>query len=270
MSGKFMGPEMILKSIKNNEWESWPLMLGAFAKWNQSWELPKVQAHRGFHQNLVDENSLEALAAAKEKKYQMAEIDVQITKDGIPVVYHDFNLKHRYSINVNVSELFYSDLVQFGSFPKLQDIIETKDRPDFLNIEIKSKNLIKFPIEEAVVSMIKNKKSRDSIMISSFNPWALMRIKFLNNNITRALLVTDQREIWNSYYLKKMWTVPLVEPHVLNVHYTMFNQKLISILKNSNVLTSAWTVNDLDRAKGLLKLGVDSIISDTILPVSLT
>ena len=82
--------------------------------------------------------------------------------------------------------------------------------------------------------------------------------------------MTDEPEIWNFYYLKRMWTVPLVEPHVLNIRYSMFNSNLISKLKKFNVLTSAWTVNDLDTAKSLVALGVNSIISDTLQPENLT
>jgi glycerophosphoryl diester phosphodiesterase len=264
-----MGPETVLKLIKN-DWESWPLSLGRFAGWNQSWALPVVQAHRGWHQDGILENSIEALAAAKSSGYQIAEIDVQITKDGIPVVFHDFNLRQQFSINVNISEMNYADLVQLGAFPKLQDVLTTKDRPPFLNIEIKSKNLLKFPVEDAVVEWIQKTQQAESVLISCFNPWALMRIKFLDKNLTRALLVTDQSERWNFYYLKKMWTLPLVEPHVLNIRHSMFSTELHAKLKNFNVLTAAWTVNDLELAKKLISDGVNSIISDTILPKSLT
>lgn len=264
-----MGPETILKSIKN-DWENWPLFLGAFSQWNHSWSLPKLQAHRGFHQEGIIENSLESLSAAKRKGYDMAEIDVQITKDGIPIVFHDFNLRHQYFINIEVSEMLYSDLVRLGNFPKLEEALLATDRPDYLNVEIKSKNLIKFPLEDAIVSLVKKIGCEDSILISSFNPWTLVRIRYLEKNLSRALLVTDQREIWNFYYLKRMWMLPLVEPHVLNIRHSMVTKELISKLKNFNVLTSAWTVNDLELSKNLISLGVDSIISDTILPGSIT
>ncbi|MBL7555372.1 MAG: glycerophosphodiester phosphodiesterase [Bdellovibrionaceae bacterium] len=264
-----MGPETILKSIKS-DWESWPLVLGTFSEWNHDWLLPKVQAHRGYHQNSIPENSMESLLAAKEKGYQMAEIDVQITRDRIPVVFHDFSLRNRYRLNVNVSELEFSDLIRIGTFSKLTDVLATENKPDFLNIEIKSKNFYQFPVEDAVVELIRKHQCADRVMISSFNPWALLRVKFLDRQLTRALLVTDEPEIWNFYYLKRMWTVPLVEPHVLNIRYSMFNSNLISKLKNFNVLTSAWTVNDLDIAKNLVAMGVNSIISDTLQPENLT
>lgn len=264
-----MGPETILKSIKN-EWADWPLLLGKFAQWNHDWTLPVVQAHRGYHQNSVPENSLDSLAAAKDKGYEMAEFDVQITRDRIPVVFHDFSLRGRYQLNVNVSELTYADLVNIGPFAKLTDVLTTTHRPDFLNIEIKSKNFYQFPIEDAVVELIQQHQCADRVIISSFNPWSLLRIKYINRQLTRALLVTDEAEIWNLYYLKRMWTVPLIEPHVLNFRHSMLNSGLVSKLKNFNVLTSAWTVNDLEVAKNLKSLGVDSIISDTLLPENLT
>jgi glycerophosphoryl diester phosphodiesterase len=245
-------------------------MLGTFSKWNHDWRLPAVQAHRGYHQGSIPENSMESLAAAKERGYQMAEIDVQITRDRIPVVFHDFTLRHKYKLNVNVAELMYSDLNQIGRFAKLKDVLTTKDRPPYLNIEIKSKNFYQFPVEDGVVNLIEQTQVADSVMISSFNPWSLLRVKYLDNRLHRALLVTDELEIWNFYYLRRMWTVPLVEPHVLNIRHSMYNSHLISKLKNFNVLTSAWTVNDLEVAKKLITLGVDSIISDTLLPENLT
>lgn len=264
-----MGPEIIFDLIKN-EVEDWPIKFGKFSKWNHDWALPKLQAHRGFHVEGVSENSMAALAAAKKQGYQMAEFDVQITRDGVPVIFHDFDLKKLLKINVTISELSFSDLQKLGTFDRLKDVLSSSDRPDFLNIEIKSKNLIQFPLEDAVVELISEMNCADQVMISSFNPWALLRIKYLNSQLSRALLVTDEPEIWNFYYLRRMWTVPLVEPHVLNVRHSMINSNLISRLTNFNVLTSAWTVNDLDLAKNLLSMGVNSIISDTLTPGNLT
>ncbi|MBL7543559.1 MAG: glycerophosphodiester phosphodiesterase [Bdellovibrionaceae bacterium] len=264
-----MGPETISKSIKN-DWADWPIRLGKFSAWNHDWLLPKIQAHRGYHQDAIVENSFESLAVAKEKGYKMAEIDVQFTKDKIPVVFHDFTLSDRFRLNVKISEMSYEDLNRLANFPALKDVLATKERPEFLNIEIKSKNFIHFGLEESVVELINRSGAADLVLLSSFNPWSLLKIKFLDARLTRALLVTDEPEIWNLYYLRRMWLAPLIEPHVLNIRHSMVDPMLIAKLKSSHVLTSAWTVNDLERAKTLVAMGVDSIISDTILPHSLT
>ena len=51
-------------------------------------------AHRGLHDNRTSapENSLEAFRMAVEAGYGI-EMDVQLTKDNIPVVFHDKTLK---------------------------------------------------------------------------------------------------------------------------------------------------------------------------------
>ena len=45
------------------------------------------------HEQLYRENTLESLMHAGASGADMVECDVQLTKDGIPIVYHDFNLK---------------------------------------------------------------------------------------------------------------------------------------------------------------------------------
>lgn len=51
-------------------------------------------AHRGFHDNRGEcpENSLPAFERAIQMGYGI-ELDVQLTKDGVPVVFHDWDLK---------------------------------------------------------------------------------------------------------------------------------------------------------------------------------
>ena len=50
-------------------------------------------AHRGLHDNAGDapENSMAAFRKAVEAGLGM-ELDVQVTKDGVPVIFHDFKL----------------------------------------------------------------------------------------------------------------------------------------------------------------------------------
>lgn len=54
----------------------------------------KLYAHRGLYDNNTDhpENSLKAFQNAVDHHFGI-EMDVQLTKDGIPVVFHDFSLK---------------------------------------------------------------------------------------------------------------------------------------------------------------------------------
>ncbi|MSR94673.1 glycerophosphodiester phosphodiesterase [Clostridiaceae bacterium 68-1-5] len=68
-------------------------------------------AHRGLHtkDRTVAENSLEAFALACERGYGI-ELDVQLSKDGKVVVFHDDTLKRVCGIDKRVDQLTYEEL----------------------------------------------------------------------------------------------------------------------------------------------------------------
>ena len=61
----------------------------------QNW----LYAHRGLHDNETDapENSLKAFKKAVDGNFGI-ELDIQLTKDGIPVVFHDYSLKRIFGV----------------------------------------------------------------------------------------------------------------------------------------------------------------------------
>lgn len=68
-------------------------------------------AHRGLHDNASDapENSLRAIEKAVESGYGI-EFDVQLSKDGIPVVFHDATLKRVCGVDGNVWDYTLEEL----------------------------------------------------------------------------------------------------------------------------------------------------------------
>jgi glycerophosphoryl diester phosphodiesterase len=72
-------------------------------------------AHRGWHKYHV-ENTLEAFRAAYEAGCYMVEFDVQLTRDGVPVVFHDDDCKRLAGKRNNVFDLDWKDL-QMLSMP---------------------------------------------------------------------------------------------------------------------------------------------------------
>ena len=53
-----------------------------------------IIGHRGngtnFYNSLLRENSLASMKTAMESKIDMIELDIQVTKDNIVIVFHDF------------------------------------------------------------------------------------------------------------------------------------------------------------------------------------
>ncbi len=105
-------------------------------------------AHRGLHGGIVDksvpENSMAAFAAAKKEGYGV-ELDVQYTKDGQIVVFHDGDLKRLCGIDGKVADYTYEELKNFRLYdteeriPLFSDVLKLlEDRP--LVCEIKNHN----------------------------------------------------------------------------------------------------------------------------------
>lgn len=258
-----MDLESLLKSILNNSTKV--ISKENFSDWELDWSYPAFQAHRGFHLNYEEENSWISLSRAKEHGFLIAEVDVQLTKDRVPILFHDFNLEKSKGIDINIMNLNFAELKQFGDFPKLQDVLQSSDRPDLLNIEIKSKNFISFESEHLILTLIESLKMSRNVVISSFNPWSLLYAKVNFPKIHRALIATDKKESWNVFYLRKMLTIPLIKPHALHIQNEMFEPLETDLQTVLNPI-AVWTVNDRSRSEFLLERGVSSIITDRLGP----
>ncbi len=103
-----------------------------------------LYAHRGLHDNTSDapENSLAAFRKAVEGGYGI-EFDVQLSKDKIPVVFHDFTLKRMCGVDGKVCDYTYEELSQFHlcdskeQIPRLEDVLGLIDGHVPLIIEYK-------------------------------------------------------------------------------------------------------------------------------------
>ena len=72
----------------------------------------KYIAHKGWNTD-APENSLPAFEMAGEKGVQYVETDIQETKDGVFIIFHDENLKRMCGVDANVSDLTYKEIKQY-------------------------------------------------------------------------------------------------------------------------------------------------------------
>ena len=81
--------------------------------------------------------------------------------------------------------------------PLLKDIIKILPKKRFLNIEIKTNNILNDEIEKYLLQLLIENNVLDRVIISSFNPFSIYRIKKMNQNVLTAFLWTNR----NSYLL---------------------------------------------------------------------
>ncbi len=152
-------------------------------------------AHRGLHNNKSEapENSLKAFALAVEKGYGI-ELDVQLTKDLVPVILHDYHLKRACKTDVEIKTLTYDELKEYRLFksrekiPTLQEVLQVIDGKVPVIIELK----IPWKPEKLcnVVSAVL-KDYKGFYVIQSFNPFGLMWYRKHHPEVVRGQLATD-------------------------------------------------------------------------------
>ena len=154
-----------------------------------------LYAHRGLHNNQSDapENSMNAFRKAIEAGYGI-ELDVQLSKDEVPVVFHDYTLKRICGVEGKVSDYTYEELQQFflcntdQKIPRFADFLSLVDGKVPLIIEYKIPGGLTqvCPLADQLLQHYKG-----VYCIESFNPLGLLWYKKNRNNIMRGQLADN-------------------------------------------------------------------------------
>lgn len=150
-------------------------------------------AHRGLWNETVPENSLAAFMLAAKAGYGI-ELDIQLSKDGRIIVFHDTNLKRMCGVDKKICNLTLEELKTFTllgtnqQIPTLVEVLQLIDGRVPLLIELKGED-----IDTTLCS--KAAKILDNytgvFCIESFNPVMLSWFKSYRPRFARGQLVTD-------------------------------------------------------------------------------
>lgn len=227
-------------------------------------QLPFLQAHRGYWTKGKAQNSLASAQAACTQDFEMTELDLRLTKDKQIILFHDLQILDTDQV-YKISDLTLSEVRNLIPVTTLTELFEQTPNQLLFNLEIKNETKTQFALEEQLIAFFKKHTNwKERILFSSFNPFSLGWLKQLAPEIPRALLVTQEKEY--SIFLKEMSFLPLVKPHFINVRWEDLDHYK-EIPPNRKAI---WTLNDLSFAKTLKSnQKVASIITDEILPSDL-
>lgn len=145
-------------------------------------------------------NSLPALKYSIEQKIEFVEIDVQLSKEGIPVVFHDLTYfdgkQNKYVSNTPLAELKQFDLKTKKntqnpevSIPSLEEFLKFSKGKIKVNIEIKTKKNFQMQLAESVAEIINKLDMKDEVMVTSFDYAILQRVEEIVPKIQTGLVV---------------------------------------------------------------------------------
>jgi len=154
-----------------------------------------LYAHRGLHNNKagIPENSLKAFRLAVENGYGI-ELDVQLTKDQVPVILHDYHLKRACKVDIKVADLTYEELKQYTLFKSQERIPTFQEALSCINGKVPVIIELKIPWKAGALCELVSKalESYTGVYcIESFNPFGLIWYKKHFPNVVRGQLATD-------------------------------------------------------------------------------
>lgn len=235
-----------------------------------------LYAHRGLHNNKSDapENSLKAFALAVEKGYGI-ELDVQLTKDEVPVIIHDYHLRRACKTDIKVADLTYEELEQYHLFKSEEKIPTLKEALELIGGRVPLIIELKIPwnpdiLCNKVSELLKNYSG--FYCIESFNPFGLMWYKKHYPSIVRGQLATDfirekeEGDRFQFFLLKNLLLNFLTKPDFIAYHHVYKKGLSFTICRKLfRTKPVAWTIKsqeELENSRKYFKL----FIFDSFLP----
>ncbi len=214
-------------------------------------------AHRGLYDNKhqAPENSLNAFRLAVESGYGI-ELDVQITKDLIAVVFHDYDLQRACGVSKKVSELNYEELLKYKLFKSQQVIPTFREVLHCIDGKVPIIVELKIPMNPKATCVAASKELMSyngPYCIESFNPLGLRWYRKNYPHIIRGQLSTDfiKEKIDGSrmqyFILKHLLFNFHTKPDFIAYQHKYKKQISISICRGLfRAWTVAWTIKSQD------------------------
>ena len=226
-------------------------------------------AHRGASHD-APANTLAAFQLAAEMGADGLELDVHLSRDGELVVIHDFTLEATTDGQGRVSDRTLAELQQLDAggwfdarfagerIPTLQQVIDAVGQRLLLNIELKADGWQDNGLAAAVVRSVEDNQLLDRVVLSSFNPLTLWRVRRLNPWVPIGLLYSPDMP----FVLRKAWARHLIQPRALHPYYPMIDAEFVRWARERGYRVHTWTVDEPEDMWRMVRLGVDLIITN--------
>ncbi len=226
----------------------------------------KYIAHRGLSSQ-APENTIPAFElAAKEQRYFGIETDVQTTKDGKFVIFHDDDLKRMNGITKDLKDMTFEEASSYpiisGSNIKKFETLRIPLVTDYLDI-------CSYHDKTAVIEI---KRVHDITQLTDF-------INLLDNYPSLSYIIIS----FNINYLKYIRALTSADLQLLvdelddeviydcrvnhldfSISKDYISPKWVNRLKNEGFKIATWTVNDAKEAMKLESYGIDYLTTDKL------
>lgn len=218
-----------------------------------------IYAHRGWS-GRAPENTMAAFKLALDAPYVAGlELDVQLTRDVVPVVIHDFTLDRTTNGSGLVVAHTYEQLAQLdaGSWygeafageriPTLLEVLQFSKGRGKVNIELKTAGSLYPGLAEASIRVIREAGMEKDVYFTSFDHVVMLEAKSLAPDIRTGLLVAG-RPVAMRYQFEATGA------DVLSIAFPHITQGLVKEAAELGIEILAWTVNEVEHIREIAAL----------------
>ena len=231
--------------------------------------IPKVIGHRGA-KAYAPENTLASIHAAADLGIEWVEVDVKLTKDSHAIIFHDEELERCTGTAGLVKDFtleeireldagsWYGDSFVGEKIPTLEELLNAVlERGMNVNLEIKPCPGREVETAEVMLDVATRIWPDDSPppLISSFQHVSLETAFDMMPEWPRGLLIDEYMGNWKEI-------ADYIKAATININGNTSKPEEIDEYVEYNKPVLAYTINQPDKARALLRLGVDSFFAD--------
>jgi glycerophosphoryl diester phosphodiesterase len=201
------------------------------------------------------ENTLASLRSALRRGADAVEVDVRLTRDGVPVLLHDGTLKRLWEQDRPLASLS-SDEVQgltAGGVPTLADALMASDGGRVM-IDLPGEPSVR--AVRRVVDVVRQCGASERVYYCA-GAQAMLAVRAADPSAEIALT-------WTSLAPPRPALLDAVRPRWLNYRFSLVDRDLAARVRRGGHLLSVWTPDTRRSMRRLLDLGVDSITTNRL------
>jgi glycerophosphoryl diester phosphodiesterase len=211
-------------------------------------------AHRGDPYR-VRENTIDSLRSALQLGADAVEIDVRLTRDGVPVLLHDETLKRLWERERPLLSLSWDEVrgLTAGGVPTLVDALAATGDS---RIMVDLPGAADGKAVRRIVDVVREWGARERVYYCAGAP-AMLAVRAADPAAEIALT-------WTTLAPPRPALLEAVRPRWLNYRFGLVDRALAARVHRDGYLLSVWTPDTRRSMRRLLDVGVDSITTNRI------
>ena len=222
-----------------------------------------VIGHRGGEYGV--ENTVDTIVFAGMEGSDYVEMDVLLTKDNIPVVIHDNNLKRLAKINKKISDLELNEIknitIESGSkedeIPTLEELAKESKGKIKLLLEFKIHGKEKESIVDNTIEILKKEGILEDTIFQTAEEDLIKEFNEKYEDLYMGYIYKSKKK---SISIKKALDLPV---DFISAKGSFVDKTMVRQVHKTGKPIFAWTIDNVYKADRLLDLGVDGIITNS-------